>query len=238
MSKYSKNAIPKTNDRRSMNRLQKLINPYINKSETDNHMTTILKEKFDNDLKSRYADILENKYNLTRKAPVGKTKKMYPWIGIAAATAAILVMALTFLNQNPSTALNHSQLALNYVEQNPLQTANITRGADVNKMSTAYQNLEEGKFKEALIIFESEELTAKEDIFYMAYAQFKSERYSDASENFSKVASMTESADYLSEARLHSILSLYADNKVEKAQKETSSLDPTSWEFMQLEKLY
>jgi hypothetical protein len=222
-----------------MKRLKKLINPYITKSETDNHMSTILNHKFDDELKTRYADILEKKYNVTRSTPEVKTRKIYPWMGIAAATVAMLVMALTFLNQKNANTLNPSQLAQNYIEQNPVYVANSTRGGTIvndNKISSAYQLFENGEFQKALGFFESANLNEKEDIYYMAHAQLMTENYTQAYNSFSKISAMISTDDWLAESRLYAIVSLYADEKIEMAERKIADLKKDTWEYDQVQK--
>ncbi len=223
-----------------MKNLRKLTDTNLQTTEIDRHMSDIINQKFDEELKSTYAEILANKYKVHR-TPRRKTN----WVLISL-VALVSLLCAYFAFKGLSTAVSpekqdFKQMALNYDNEHPFTAQTITRSsvatAEDHRIK-AHTHFENQNYTAVLADLNLIEDRNKEDVFLLAYAQFKLSKYSEAGDNFKKVIAMDSDESYHSEARLYRVLCLFASGKTQEAQETMGALAAGSWELETLKGIY
>lgn len=224
-----------------MKNLKEFLNPKASSEQTDHIMKQLLQEKFDTELKEKYAHILQNDFDVQKgksyanTAPKQKSNKI---LYLALAFLGILVCAYFAMNSFGSTNQQKveqylaSTSSMNYNET--MRSAEIESDA-LRTMAGKYFNDNDYQSSfENLSLIKDKTL---EDQFYLAYSQMMIKEYNGASLEFSKLLRTIQKGEkFYNEAKLYYGLSLYALED-SQFQRYYDTLEEGSWEKEELIKM-
>ena len=224
-----------------MKHIKQLLNTNSSKEEIDKLMGQIIETKFDNELKSRYARILAEEYDVHRhESPPqkgnGKGGTVLLAIFIIVLLALAGYLAMQYFKAN---AGNHQQMAAAYHMDQPFSFNIKSRGmADAERTTLEALGAYEAKdYSLAASKLSTIADPTLEQSFLLGYSHFAETDFGSALTVFSSISPREGDVSYVAEARFYRVLCLLALGREAEALALTDSYAPTSWERRQLDKL-
>jgi hypothetical protein len=194
------------------------------KDFNEKQMETYIERLMHKDLKSKYAKILEEKYQVRRKSKSGRLRYLVPVT--VAASFILLFIAFQIFNHTPS----NSELAMSYIRETQIMgNPSVMRKDDhmVEKLqmdaNTAFVNK---KYTEAANLFRQLEITGKADdtdLFYFGVSLLKNKK-PDAVRALNMFAKIKDTAQFSKEIKWFTALALLYQNKAEEAKPLLQSI--------------
>ena len=215
-----------------MKNLRKLLDINSTQQEIDNHMNQLLEQKFDAELKSKYENILADKYQIQKQSESSKKGKNY--FVLLAGLLALAFAAFVGIKQLQSSS-NPQQMAANYHETHPFAFELKTRSTEGDVLTLqAYAAYQAKSYDAAISALEGAASPTSEQKFLLGYIHFVNGSYRLADEVFKEIKSENGNNTYVSEAKFYRVMSLLAAGNKEEALNLKASFDKTSWEWKEL----
>ena len=222
----------------------------LSEKEIEEGMSNLMKDKFNKELKARYAKKLEQEHLVhrvesdqnelgiqTHKETVepSKIKWLLPLllIGVLIAGTYLIRQTQTGSSQPSST----QQMVQQYLAAN--EVAYVDNNRSTNKVdairTTAVKDFQDKNYNKAATGFAKIKDKTNQDQFFLAYSLLKMDRYKDAGIGFANLLSNTQSDQaYHPEAEVYRILSLIQLKGYDRAKLLYKQLKEGSWEKNEL----
>jgi len=231
-----------------MKKITDLNKANISEEDLEKGMKDLMNDKFNSELRAKYADKLKEEYQIERleteqnqdadsRPEKSKTNFLLPLLLIA--VMAIGAFLIGKLKKSPTESRQdkiHQIMASNEIPY--LETSR--NESDINQIrNEASTSYEQKNYQQAISSFQKIENKTISDQFFLAYSYFKTEDYQNSSLEFEKLLTTFENQDqYLPESRLFKIISLLKINKNEEAKKAYEALPPNSWAKQKLSTIF
>lgn len=222
-----------------MKTIKKLFDKNSTHEQIERHMSQLLEEKFDQELKTKYQRILAEKHQVQRES-VGVKKNWNKTIAIVG--IVVLALMLLFVSQyyNASTKfVNYEQLALSYNQEKPFDfnISSRSAGNEESQTAIAYAAYQKSNYEETISVLSQQENLSNEQSFLLGYTYFEKGDYQLAISAFEKVTIENGDEAYTAEAKLYGVLSHFSLNQKEEAFAKMDAMDPSSWEYKELDSI-
>lgn len=223
-----------------MKKLKEFLDPKLPKEKTEQIMKQLLHEKFDAELKTKYSEILEKEYAVSKEKIVklDSTKSSNrKWVVLIISLLGVIGLAyliFTSMHSNPQKDVQK------YLAMNSMEYQGTMRDADVasneNRVA-AFEAINQRDYAKAKVEFGKISPLSLEDQFYFSYAQLRTKEYQIAKQGFKAlVDNATSDQSYLEESRMFYGLCLMATND-ESLENYIEQLKIDSWSRKELESI-
>lgn len=238
-----------------MKNIKKLISTDLTENEMDAKMSDILKDKFNQDLRAKYAKKLKEQHGITKTGittetgqsstqqakQADKSKFSVAKILIPLLIIGTLLVGYNMMNQKAETTkpANTEEQVQQFFASNEVNYIDNTRteGKSDKARTAAIELFQQKKYRKAGETFTEVDPTRKtvQDNYYQAYSQLRAGQSMDAALGFGKVLRATnEGENYHPEAQLYQIISFIALKDFAKAKTLYGELKENSWAHKKL----
>jgi len=238
-----------------MKNIKKLLSTDLNESQVDDKMSKILEEKFNNELRDKYAQKLKQEHNITRDTAAkttseeststiesddksSVTKFLLPLLLIAVMLGGYFLLKNKSGTSTPPA--NTQEQVQQFFASNEVEFIDNNRSGNQTNESraAAINNFQNKEYRRAGENFTQIDRSIKttQDKYYQAYSQLRAGQTMDAAIGFGNVVAATKKGDnYHHEAKLYQILSIIELKDFNKAKNLYNQLEVGSWEQKKLQ---
>ncbi|MEW7292141.1 tetratricopeptide repeat protein [Aquimarina sp. 2304DJ70-9] len=170
-------------------KLKRLLDPNISKEEEDQIFEEVLKRKHDEDLRTKWQEMLYNDHGITRSSANLKNKKQtskYIKIFLAAAACIALIVTVQLFN---TTETDPYMLAQQYLDDQEVLHPGASKGLadeDENRI-LAIQAFNTKEYSQSIRYFQNIKIPTKEDKYYYGLALLLNNNYTEAVQLFEMI---------------------------------------------------
>lgn len=221
-------------------KLEKFLDINTNGEKLDQLMKELLTEKFDAELRNKYADTLESEYKVFRK---GNGTDHKPNKNITSKfVILLLVIGLGLASYFAYSSMNAStkNTVPQYLAENNMLYQGAYRNEVLSTSNTkafAYQSFNKLEYDQFLSLMSSISELTNEDRFFIAYSKMKKEDYQEAGNEFTELSNKIKPEEkYYEETKLYQALCLMKTDE-SKFQNLIDALEDNAWVKNELEKI-
>ena len=218
------------------NKLHKLLDPNISKKEEDQIFEELLKEKFDQDLKTQWKNTLQDEYGITRNQfKIKRSSSKYIRILLATAACISLIVLIQFLTNTSS--ISAYELAQEYIENQEILHPGASKGMveGIENKSLAIEAFNTQQYSVAAGYFDKIQIPTEEDNYYHGLALLLDKRYKKAINMFQKGSK--ESERYKQEINWYLSIAYLLNKENEKAKTQLEYIQSSDWNYQQAQEL-
>lgn len=219
-----------------MKNLSKYVKGQMNESEMESFTQKLLDEKFGEEDKTRWANILAEKHHIKRNASPKpnagrRIKPLFARVGAIAATFTLLVAAFFLLRQSP-IEIADAYLANNKLEYGSIRKS-LTNVADLRL--NAGQAYEAKEYPEAIDTWKEvlqKDQPIAEDYFYLGLSYLHNQQMDQAIESLLKARPLSvEEARFVQEINWFLSLAYVKNKEPQKALAELNKIQSNDWNY-------
>jgi len=221
-------------------KLKEFLDINLTGEKLDQLMKELLTEKFDADLRNKYADTLKSEYQVLRtdssstQKPSKKSASKLAIIALVAVLALVAYFAYSSLNASKENSVPQYLAENNMLYQGAYRNEVVTT---TTAKAIAYQAFNKLEYDQFISLMASTTDLTNEDRFFIAYSKMKKENYTEAGNEFFKLSQMIRPEEkYYEETKLYQALCLLETDK-SKFQNLFDSLEDNSWVKSELQNI-
>ncbi len=217
-------------------KLNKLLDPSISKKEEDLIFEEIMKKKHDQDLKTKWREILSTKYGINKESIILKKKNSTSKIiKIFLATAACisLIVAFQFFYNTPPTPYT---IAQHYINNQEILHPGASKGITEENQNRilAIHAFNNKNYRQSIKYFQNLNEANDEDVYYYGLALLLNNQYPEAIQKFE---SNNNDNRFREEINWYQSLAYILDKQNAKAKIVLEQINKTDWNYTQAQEL-